>query len=644
MILCLILALCCAEAYAYTLSDGHITLNRQDRSYTKDGCTDEASGGRHYFSVAAVVDPDDSGNGSIVWKCRYCGQSETVTVSADVASDEYESGAGKGTSADSLSSDDGKSADIVGIEDENTQDAEDKYEDGAVSAYESQTVPGLRVGKGEPGETAYETTDVDFLYEDLSFWSTSARARTINCMIIPVHFTDGYGFDDYFESQVDKMFNGTEQYCVRQYYQEASYGSIDLQYEIMPVYEVGMSSWDMEAKWSSKSDHNWYSEHYWQIYDGTRQAYEGDLSRFDTDQDGYADLVIMVFDDPSVSGEDTCGTLYGGKVTSVTYEHCIKDADPEYPSVTNFVCMEKYMMMPDDGWEDGWRWEGDDVLWMTLVHEIGHVFGLPDLYDNYDADEYAGHSPLGGFDLHDDYQCGTMNCWSRMSLGWLEPYVIDPDVEDVRIRLRCSALYPDCILIPTSKGWNGTPFDEFMLVDVFANAGDNQYMWDNYMLDFTSPVDPALNGGIRIIHVDTRLCYLNGKWFDASAAGNYNKRAVTAMGTLSNKWPGMANSMAIGGETGYSPEKDTGLYFPLHMMKRSGTDPYFTKRVNGRGMFNINSADLFSAGTCFSMESHASAFSNAPYMNNGGTFDYRITVDEYDPDTMEAVVHIQKIG
>ena len=24
---------------------------------------------------------------------------------------------------------------------------------------------------------------------------------------------------------------------------------IDLQYEIMPVYEVGMSSWDMEAKW-----------------------------------------------------------------------------------------------------------------------------------------------------------------------------------------------------------------------------------------------------------------------------------------------------------------------------------------------------------------------------------------------------------
>ena len=503
----------------------------------------------------------------------------------------------------------------------------------------------------DPVVDVLPTTKVNFLYSDYSFWNTSGEARMINCMIIPVHFTDGYGFDDFFVSQVEKMMNGTESYSVRQYYLNASYGKIDLQYEMMPVYDVGMSSWDMEAKWNSGGDYYWYSEHYWQIYNGTRQKYEGDLSRFDTDNDGYADLVIMVFDDPSVSGEDRCGTLYGGKVTSMKYNRCAYNADHNYPSCNHFVCVEKYHMMPDDGVGEDWRWE-DDTLYRynVLIHEIGHMFGIGDLYSSASVGDYWPHTALG-FDMHDT-ESGDLNPWTKMSFGWLDPYVVTPDMEEVTLRLRCSALYPDCILIPTSKGWNGTPFDEFILVDVLAKAGNNVWLWDDNMVNYAeSREDEGRYGGVRILHVDQRLCYPpsgrytnDAKWFDPSQAVNYDKKAITNRGALDHKWPSGANSMGIGDSTWYSPDKNNGFYFNLHTMTRAGDDPLFLKRYGGRGWYSFIACDLFLPGTSFSMDSHAAAFANAPYMNNYGTFDYEIIVDAYDKEAMEAVVTVRRIS
>ncbi|MBR5751767.1 MAG: SH3 domain-containing protein [Clostridia bacterium] len=497
----------------------------------------------------------------------------------------------------------------------------------------------------------YPTTKVNFLYSDYSFWNTSGEARTINCMIIPVHFTDGYGFDDFFVSQVEKTMNGAEVYSARQYYLNASYGKIDLQYEIMPVYDVGISSWDMEAKWNSTGDYYWYGEHYWQIYDGTRAKYAGDLSKFDTDNDGYADMVIMVFDDPSVSGDDRCGTLYGGKVASMKYNRCSNNADHSYPSCNHFVCVEKYQMMPDDGKGESWRWEGDEAYkYMVLIHEIGHMFGICDLYNWNDIDEYDPHTPLG-FDMHDT-ESGDLNPWTKISYGWLDPYVITPDIEEVTLRLRPSALYPDCILIPTSKGWNGTPFDEFMLVDVLAGVANNQYHWDDEMVSWPEArYDEAKDGGVRILHVDTRMAYPpygkythDAKWFDPSRASGYDKKAITNRGALNVKWPTMVNSMGIGDATWYSPDPNNAFYFLLHSMTRTGEDPLFKNRLGGRGYYDFIASDLFIPGTSFSMETHASAFANAPYMNNYGTFDYRITVNAYDPETMEAIVTVKRIS
>ena len=482
----------------------------------------------------------------------------------------------------------------------------------------------------------YPRTKMNFLQKDCSFYETSAEARTIRCMIIPVHFTDGYGYDDYdfFCAQVDKMMNGTEVYSARKYYLNASYGMIDLQYEIMPVYEVGMSSWDMENKWNSTPDYYWYTEHYWQIYDSTRAAYDGDLSKFDTDNDGYADIVIMVFDDPSVDGISKCGTLYGGKVVSMAYNRVVDNADHNYPSCCHAICLERYHMMPDDGKGESWRWENDEIWnWMVLNHEIGHMFGAPDLYCIDTVEPYTNHNPLG-FDLHVN-EMGDLNSWTKLSFGWIDPYVITPDVEKVTLRLRCSALYPDCILIPTSKGWNGSPFDEFMLVEVFAKAGNNKVHWDGQLTEFTSQKDSARQGGVRILHIDQRMAYADGGWFDPSR-DKFDRKSIVQIHST--------NTMSIGIAVSDSPDKDNAFYYNIHAMKRNGKDPLFLKRENQRGYFDFCASDLFVSGSSFSMESHSSAFANAPYMNNHGTLDYAVTVESYNPQTMEAIVTVERIA
>lgn len=487
---------------------------------------------------------------------------------------------------------------------------------------------------------SYPRTQVNFLYHDYSFRYVSGEPRTINCMIIPVHFTDGYGYDDLFYSQIENTINGGEYYSVRKYYRYASYGRVELQYEMMPVYDLGMSLLEMQTKLESPENWSWYYELFWQMYDRTRAAYKGDLSKFDTDNDGYADMVIYVFDDPSDDADNIFGSFVSSAyVTSMDNNRCLYNANHSYPSCAQYVCIEKYMVMQDYFIKTSQLWEGYGLyFFQRLNHEIGHLFGIIDYYYYDDLDEYDGHTVLG-FDMHDTEK-GDLNPWSKMSVGWIDPYVITPDIDEVTIKLRCSALYPDCILIPTSNGWNGTPFDEFILVDVLGKAGNNKADWDEVMLFDQQQGDPPQYGGVRIMHVDQRLCTIDysansSKWFDPSRAFNYDRKGAH---------PYIANCMGIGIAAPYSPDPNSEFYFPLHTMTRTNKTPYFEGRNNSYGWYDFVASDLFMPGDSFSMESHAAAFANAPYMNNFGTFDYEITVTSYNPDTMEALVTVKRIN
>ena len=97
---------------------------------------------------------------------------------------------------------------------------------------------------------------------------------------------------------------------------------------------------------------------------------------------------------------------------------------------------------------------------------------------------------------------------------------------------------------------------------------------------------------------------------------------------------------------GFEPylESDSRFYHLIDVIPRDGSSKFRLSTPTSMTAFTFFScSDLFGPGDIFSMETASRAFANAPYMNNGGTFDYSVRVDHYDPETHEAVVTITKI-
>jgi M6 family metalloprotease-like protein len=73
----------------------------------------------------------------------------------------------------------------------------------------------------------------------------------------------------------------------------------------------------------------------------------------------------------------------------------------------------------------------------VFSHELGHAFGLPDLYDTYDAD--GQHSGVGSWDLmgSGSYGCDNrapempchMGAWTKAMLGWVDVVELAPDTD-----------------------------------------------------------------------------------------------------------------------------------------------------------------------------------------------------------------------
>jgi hypothetical protein len=225
--------------------------------------------------------------------------------------------------------------------------------------------------------------------------------------------------------------------------------------------------------------------------------------------------------------------------------------------------------------------------------------------------------------------------------------VITPDVESVTLKIGCTSETGDAILIPTSKGWNGTPFDEYILVDVMAPAGANGFYWQ-YQTGLTARdvrSTEGAKGGVRILHVDARqlLSYAAGSEYWVKEADTYDDLLEAAALMRSDVGYQIWNRFYNGAVTTSLIQGDSPYFHLLELIPRDGSsrfrkyDPEITRT-------EFAPEDLFRPGDTFSMETCPGSFTLWPHMNDGGTLDYSVTVELYDPIAMEAVVTIRRIG
>ena len=236
----------------------------------------------------------------------------------------------------------------------------------------------------------------------------------------------------------------------------------------------------------------------------------------------------------------------------------------------------------------------------TYIHEMGHVLGLDDYYDY----SYYGNQPAGGFSMQ-DYNVGGHDPFSKMALGWVEPYA--PTSNSI---ITINRFQETGDLIVLSPDFIGSPFDEYLILELYSPTGLNEF--DSlYKYQNAYPQGPT-DVGIRLWHVDARMrgTYVNDNQLYFDGSKYYNEF------DLNSSPYGFALSMSnttygSSADEGYAAIFTSDYNYDLLALIRNN-------KANDIKMEKILSNDcLFKQGDTFSMSEYSSSFPNIGKLNSG---------------------------
>ena len=256
----------------------------------------------------------------------------------------------------------------------------------------------------------------------------------------------------------------------------------------------------------------------------------------------------------------------------------------------------------------------------TYIHEMGHVFGLDDYYDYSSAD----YSPAGMFSMQDS-NVGAHDPYSVMALGWADPYVVTGNSE---VTIGVFQKTKDLVVI--SPKWNGigSPFDEYIILELFSNTGLNEFDC-TYAYGNNSDLKGPESFGIRMWHVDSRLTYVNQTKYDPNLAADvyvFNARNMTSDTQIAKKrtdtygvthaFTNTYNNENYGSVLG----RDYYDYNLLQLIRNSAFESYHTKD-------NFSTDDLFYTGQ-YDLTYYANQFVKGKNkkFNNGESLDWSIKI------------------
>lgn len=146
-----------------------------------------------------------------------------------------------------------------------------------------------------------------------------------------------------------------------------------------------------------------------------------DFSRYDNDGDGWVDTVFIVHTGPGAEFTGNANDIWSHSWTTVN--------DP----VVDGVRVDSYTIEPEY-----WLQPGDMTIGV-FAHELGHAFGLPDLYDRDRSSSGIGYWGLmGSGSWNGPYNSrgsspAHFTAWSRMQLGFLTPTVVSGNLSGTNI-------------------------------------------------------------------------------------------------------------------------------------------------------------------------------------------------------------------
>ena len=296
--------------------------------------------------------------------------------------------------------------------------------------------------------------------------------------MVLLQFTDITG--DSTAAELQKRLFAEDTFSIKTYYKKNSYGKYSINgkasgWYTMPYKETYFSTDAYNVDDGGIKDGT-------RLYSMVREALQMsdtdiDYSKFDFDNDGKVTVFIVV---PG-AGEEKTGQAHD------FWSH---ESDLDSGYVTNDgVVVNKYLLFSEKS------------SLGVVVHEIGHIFGLIDLYDIDESSFGIGYWGLMSYGVWLGTPQGSnpapFSAWSRLKLGWAE--CIMPETGGFDIDLK-SNIYDSHILRFNSKY-------------------DSEYFLLEYRMDTDMQKMPVNKSGLLIWHIDDNQAALLG---NSANAGEFH--------------------------------------------------------------------------------------------------------------------------
>ena len=433
----------------------------------------------------------------------------------------------------------------------------------------------------------------------------------VKMLVIPITFVgeardvSEIKYQDWTEAKIHEVegYYFGEEDSLASYYTTASLGQLNVTGKVTAIYE--------NSTIKTSRILNSYNALFSMIRDAVNWVHENDntinWSEYDLNQDGCIDSVHLITNYVSTEWGETLwphkyNTNYHGTV--------------EWP-MANVYSISSTGFMNNA---------------ITGIHEQGHIFGLDDYYDytsqgdgTSDGIDYVGQFDMQSSNVFD------WNSYSKLSMGWVKPYVINGEAEETTITIKAASLNGDCILVPADYSkWNGSAFDEYILIELFAPYGNNEKDWYRFRGSLGS------NPGLRVYHVDGRMFGSN----DYSPYGgkitveDVKAQQINSVEEIEN-WEYVkkgANNCSNWYDYGNGIEQLADV--PQLNIIQKGGDFTFA-RENGR--HTLHAGDLFKKGDTFTWRKYSHFFNKSETKqyrtSKGALFPYSFTVDYIDAES-----------
>ncbi len=245
-------------------------------------------------------------------------------------------------------------------------------------------------------------------FEDVAFETEKAE---MDSMLVGENYTRNYSY-----SYKGKTYNINSQGSARQYFQDASNGQYNPQFDVIGPVPISnnMSYYGKNNSYGNDMYPDKMVKEACEIADTT---FNVDFTQYDNDNDGYVDFVFIVYAGFGEADGASSTTIWPHSWNLLAAgTKCQVDGK----TVDLYACGNELDYFSKKHTGIG-----------TFCHEFSHVLGLPDLYVTNDAT----HVTMNEWDIMDYGPYNnegntppTFSAYERFFMGWLQPrLIIDPE-------------------------------------------------------------------------------------------------------------------------------------------------------------------------------------------------------------------------